>query len=318
MKFLDLPSRTSADVRARPDELQRRGPRACSSRTAGGARRLGSLGGPRCLRDYIRGSRGEFTVAKDQNVRLRSGWFSDRSATYLAAGRPWSRRTPASATCCRPARAPPRGGGGGWSDYARSGAGASAAEFDITRWNSRHTAQNVRRRVMPPSSNLPVGGPSFVMHQESVPRTTPRPAALELHDLDASPCVVGDGAPAVAAWLRRRGRRPRRRRWRCGRRRAERSGSADRFETELVKLVQPASRVLVIGRDTWPCRSPPRVGSWRWRRTSPTRPAAAPRRSRTASSSAIRALNLNARSTARSSTPSSRSVHRARAIQSGC
>ena len=34
------------------------------------------------------GSRGEFTVAKDQNVRLRSGWFSDRSATYLAAGRP--------------------------------------------------------------------------------------------------------------------------------------------------------------------------------------------------------------------------------------
>jgi len=27
-------------------------------------------------------------VAKDQNVRLRSGWFSDRSATYLAAGRP--------------------------------------------------------------------------------------------------------------------------------------------------------------------------------------------------------------------------------------
>lgn len=39
-------------------------------------------------RDYILGSRGEFTVAKDQNVRLRSGWFSDRSASYLAAGRP--------------------------------------------------------------------------------------------------------------------------------------------------------------------------------------------------------------------------------------
>jgi GT2 family glycosyltransferase len=39
-------------------------------------------------RDYIARSRGEFTVAKDQNVRLRSGWFSDRSITYLAAGRP--------------------------------------------------------------------------------------------------------------------------------------------------------------------------------------------------------------------------------------
>jgi hypothetical protein len=39
-------------------------------------------------RRYIAGSRGEFTVAKDQNIRLRSGWFSERSAQYLAAGRP--------------------------------------------------------------------------------------------------------------------------------------------------------------------------------------------------------------------------------------
>ena len=39
-------------------------------------------------RDYIRKSKGEFTVAKDQYVRLNTGWFSDRSACYLAAGRP--------------------------------------------------------------------------------------------------------------------------------------------------------------------------------------------------------------------------------------
>ena len=39
-------------------------------------------------RDYLRTSRGEFTVAKDVNIRLRSGWFSDRAACYLAAGRP--------------------------------------------------------------------------------------------------------------------------------------------------------------------------------------------------------------------------------------
>jgi hypothetical protein len=37
---------------------------------------------------FIRDSRGEFTVAKDVYVRPRSGWFSDRSACYLAAGRP--------------------------------------------------------------------------------------------------------------------------------------------------------------------------------------------------------------------------------------
>jgi hypothetical protein len=37
---------------------------------------------------YFRRSRGEFTVAKDQNVRLRSGWFSERDACYLASGKP--------------------------------------------------------------------------------------------------------------------------------------------------------------------------------------------------------------------------------------
>ncbi len=39
-------------------------------------------------RDFIAGSRGEFTVAKDIYVRPNSGWFSDRSVCYLAAGRP--------------------------------------------------------------------------------------------------------------------------------------------------------------------------------------------------------------------------------------
>jgi hypothetical protein len=39
-------------------------------------------------RDYIQRSKGEFTVAKDQYVQLNTGWFSDRSACYLAAGRP--------------------------------------------------------------------------------------------------------------------------------------------------------------------------------------------------------------------------------------
>jgi len=39
-------------------------------------------------RDYIRGSRGELTVAKLGYVSVRSGWFSERSASYLASGRP--------------------------------------------------------------------------------------------------------------------------------------------------------------------------------------------------------------------------------------
>jgi ATP-binding cassette, subfamily B, bacterial len=43
---------------------------------------------PDAYRDYIIGSAGELSAAKEQNIHFRSGWFSERSATYLAAGRP--------------------------------------------------------------------------------------------------------------------------------------------------------------------------------------------------------------------------------------
>lgn len=39
-------------------------------------------------RGYIRASRGEIGIAKNAYVKARSGWFSERSAEYLAAGRP--------------------------------------------------------------------------------------------------------------------------------------------------------------------------------------------------------------------------------------
>lgn len=39
-------------------------------------------------REYVSSSRGEFTPAKDVYARTRSGWFSDRTVCYLAAGRP--------------------------------------------------------------------------------------------------------------------------------------------------------------------------------------------------------------------------------------
>jgi hypothetical protein len=43
---------------------------------------------PEKYRGYVLASGSEFSVAKDMVVRLRSGWFSERSACYLAAGRP--------------------------------------------------------------------------------------------------------------------------------------------------------------------------------------------------------------------------------------
>ncbi len=43
---------------------------------------------PWVYRDYIEGSAAELNVAKNMYVDSRSGWFSDRSACYLASGKP--------------------------------------------------------------------------------------------------------------------------------------------------------------------------------------------------------------------------------------
>ena len=43
---------------------------------------------PFTYRDFIQQSRAEFGVAKHGYVQMRSGWFSDRSLCYLAAGTP--------------------------------------------------------------------------------------------------------------------------------------------------------------------------------------------------------------------------------------
>jgi hypothetical protein len=43
---------------------------------------------PESYRDYLAGSTAELMVAKNMYVATNSGWFSDRSACYLACGRP--------------------------------------------------------------------------------------------------------------------------------------------------------------------------------------------------------------------------------------
>jgi hypothetical protein len=45
-------------------------------------------GTPNAYAEFIRGSRAELCVAKSGYVNGRTGWFSDRSACYLASGRP--------------------------------------------------------------------------------------------------------------------------------------------------------------------------------------------------------------------------------------
>jgi hypothetical protein len=87
LKFLDLPRRRSVsfELAAGVDEASRRRLREH------GWRLVPSIPISEDVdryRGYIQRSRAEFTVARDQYVRPNTGWFSDRSACYLAAGRP--------------------------------------------------------------------------------------------------------------------------------------------------------------------------------------------------------------------------------------
>ena len=43
---------------------------------------------PESYREFIQNSRAEFSVPKNGYVKMRGGWFSDRSVCYLASGRP--------------------------------------------------------------------------------------------------------------------------------------------------------------------------------------------------------------------------------------
>jgi len=88
LKVADLPGRTrqplelalDVDDEAARDLLARNGWRITSALDA--SRDIATF------QRYIQRSRGEFTVSKDLVVRTRSGWFSDRSVCYLAAGKP--------------------------------------------------------------------------------------------------------------------------------------------------------------------------------------------------------------------------------------
>ena len=89
VRVIELPQRVSAPLEIclaihadEPDllRLERHGWRLVSP--------LRHAATPDSYREYVRGSRGEFTVVKHGYAAGRTGWFSDRSACYLAAGRP--------------------------------------------------------------------------------------------------------------------------------------------------------------------------------------------------------------------------------------
>ena len=84
VKYIDLPSRTS-----QPFLLAINGPQQLLQ--THGWSTVAAMGVSRTPWDYrtfIQGSRAEFGVAKHTYVACRSGWFSDRTACYLASSRP--------------------------------------------------------------------------------------------------------------------------------------------------------------------------------------------------------------------------------------
>jgi hypothetical protein len=89
LKFLDLPRRrpgVSFDLCLNVDDEADR--RLLVESGFGLSSPLEMSLDPWRYQEFFRSSRGEWTVAKDQNVRLRSGWFSERDACYLASGKP--------------------------------------------------------------------------------------------------------------------------------------------------------------------------------------------------------------------------------------
>jgi GT2 family glycosyltransferase len=88
LKYLDMPERTGRSFELALSSCEPSEREMIAARGWGVRDGLEVSSGVDRYRDYVGSSRGEFTVAKDQNVRLRTGWFSDRSATYLACGRP--------------------------------------------------------------------------------------------------------------------------------------------------------------------------------------------------------------------------------------
>lgn len=85
--YMDLPRRTSAHLEMAVGGAD--APREMLRANGWSVRDPLSVAiSPRDYKKYISGSRAEFTVANQGYVVSNSGWFSDRSAAYLASGRP--------------------------------------------------------------------------------------------------------------------------------------------------------------------------------------------------------------------------------------
>jgi hypothetical protein len=90
-RFLDLPRRCPGETFEQALEIHEGDRKDIDALAAHGWRLVDPLavaGNPEAYRDYIAGSKAEFLVPKQMYVDTHGGLLSDRSAYYLASGRP--------------------------------------------------------------------------------------------------------------------------------------------------------------------------------------------------------------------------------------
>jgi ATP-binding cassette, subfamily B, bacterial len=209
MKILDLPMRTQAPIElalASYDDRDRLLLAEHGWRVRPGfelSRDLDSY------RDYVVGSAGEVSAAKEQNVHFRTGWFSERSATYLAAGRPVIVQDTGFG-----AALPTGEGLFAFADLNEAARAVTAVQADPARHRRAardvareylshevvlgdmlgHLGLRARRRRRPPSSS-----PAPVQFPDDLPLEVRSQGAPDLRE-ETVEHVLGRPVPAVTSW----------------------------------------------------------------------------------------------------------------------
>jgi hypothetical protein len=200
-------------------------------------------------RRYLRESMGEFSIAKQAYVAARTGWFSERSACYLASGRPVVTQDTGFSTWLQADRGvlafdDPAGAldalerlDAGYDAHARAAREVAAEHFDAPRVLERLLA-TVSSPAAAPAVALPAEVRAmharFRRHVRLVDRVTPADARLVVLD-DGAWWVHGRFAGrACVPFLERRGQfwgRPR---------------DGEHAVEELERMRRAGSRALVV------------------------------------------------------------------------
>ena len=169
---------------------------------------------------FVRGSKAELAVAKSGYVASRSGWFSDRSACYLASGRPVVAQDTGFGDSL-----PVGEGLLGFATAEEAAAAVAAVESDPERHGRAARAAGRGAPRLAPGPPAPAGAVGAAVPERGGPVSEPIPfnrpfvsggELAYLEEAIAARDLAGGGefTRRCEEWLRETDRR---RRWRCSR-----------------------------------------------------------------------------------------------------